>query len=147
MVIISDSLPNSVFSIPFLSEVITISYVEQVSVDLNVLSNYQVLRLEYNPLPRLVVSSLQKLSSPETWVFQRRFIDLQTVIVQEVSDNKLSVRVFRLRRSKDCVKSKRDLLINPLEEIFFGRLWYQSKNVSQRIFLWTDSVVRRNDNI
>lgn len=65
MVIISDPLPNCVLSVPFLCKVIAVSYVEQVPVDLNVLSDYQILRLEYSPLPCLVVPSLQKLSGPE----------------------------------------------------------------------------------
>jgi hypothetical protein len=86
-----------------------------------------------NVLMVLVLSSFQELARRETRVLGGGFVNLQTVIVEVVSDDELANGVFGLRVVQHRVEPKTDLLVDPLEEVLLGRLGHQLVNVAQRV--------------
>lgn len=70
---------------------------------------------------------------------------METVVVQVVGDNELSDGIFWFGVIEFCGKSKADLLVDPLEEVFLRWLWHQLVNVAQRVLLRADSVMGRYD--
>lgn len=59
---------------------------------------------------------------------------MQTIVVQVVSDDKFTDGVFRFRVVENSCEPETDLLIDPLEKVFFGRFGHQLVNVPQRVF-------------
>jgi hypothetical protein len=99
------------------------------------LTHYYVLRLEHVSSLRFIDAPLQELPRPKSRIFNRRLVNLQTIIVQIVGKNELSVTVFRFSISQYSIEPQRDLLIDPFKEILLGRFRNQSEDISQRIFL------------
>lgn len=56
---------------------------------------------------------------------------MQTIVIEVVSDDELTVTVLRFRGSEDCIEAKADLLVNPLEEIFLGWFGNKTEDVSK----------------
>lgn len=139
--------PLGVFGVPLLGEIIAISQVIQVPVDLDVLAHNQVFRLHHLPAVGLVGPSLQELAVPEAGVLGGRLVYLQAIVVEVVGDDELAVAVLGLGRGEDCVEAEADLLVDPLEEVLLGRLGDQSEDVAQRVLLRADAVVRRDDDV
>lgn len=55
---------------------------------------------------------------------------MYAVVIQIECDDEFSVRIFRLRVSLDSREPEANLLVNPFEEIFFGRFRHQSVDIS-----------------
>ena len=126
-----ESCPHSVLGIPFFTEVITVTQMEVIAVDANVLSNDHVLRFDYFATAQFVFTPLQKLTRPEPRVFVVRLVDLQTIIIQEISNDETTISILRFRISKNSIKPQRYLLVDPLEKVLHWRFRHQSINVTQ----------------
>lgn len=91
---------------------------EPVSVDLEVLTNYHV--MGFNELFVVVFegSSFKEFSIPKAGVFRWGFINLKSIIIQEVGNDEASVCILGFRLCEDSIKSEGNLLINPFKEVF-----------------------------
>ena len=88
-------LPLSILSIPFLSEVVAVGNVVLVAIDVDVLADDKVFWFYHLALEGFVLASLEEFASPETVVFGRVLVDLEAVVIQEISDDELSFAIFR----------------------------------------------------
>lgn len=120
---------------------------EPMSIDLEILANYHVMGFDELFVVVFEGSSLEEFTVPETWVFSWGLIDLKSIVVQEVSDDKASICVLWFWFCEYCIESEGDLLINPLEEVLLWGFRDQSEDIPEGIFLWTYSIVRRDDDI
>lgn len=91
-----DLFPNSVLGIPLFGEVITVSDMEVISVDSELLPNDQMLWFVNYAFFVFVLSSFQELACRESRVLCWWFIDLETVIVEVVCDDELADSVLWL---------------------------------------------------
>jgi hypothetical protein len=139
--------PFRVLSVPLLGEIIAVSQVVQIPVDLDVLPHDQVFRLDHVAPIGLVRPPLQKLTVPEPGVLGRWLVDLETVVVEVVGDDELAVAVLGLGRGEVGVEAEADLLVHPLEEVLLGRLGDQSEDVAEGVLFGADAVVRRDDDV
>lgn len=57
------------------------------------------------------------------------------------------INIFWLIGVEDGIESQVDLVINPFEEVLSRGLGNQSIYIAKRVFLITDAVVRRDDDI
>lgn len=72
---------------------------------------------------------------------------METVVIKIVGDDELTVAIFGFRSSENCVETKADLLIDPLEEVLLGRLGNQSEDISKGILFRADAVVWWDDDV
>lgn len=72
---------------------------------------------------------------------------MKAVVVQVVSDDELSIGVLGLGSGEYSVKAETDLLVDPFEEVFFGRLGDEFENIPQGVLFGADAVVGRNDDV
>lgn len=94
-----------------------------------------------------VLASFKELSCWESWVLCWWFVDLETVVIKVVCDDKLTNCIFWFGIVEGRSESQTDLLINPFEKVFLWWFGDQFINVSQGVLLWSDTIVWGNYNV
>ena len=72
---------------------------------------------------------------------------MKTVVIQVVCDDEFTNGVLWFGVVELSCESETDLLVDPLEEIFFWWFWDQLENVAQRVLFRTNTVVWWDDDV
>lgn len=115
------------------------------SIDLDILANYQVLWFVNLSLEILVLAPFKEFTCWKSRVFGWWLVNLETIVVEVISDDEFTNSILRFGITEHCVKPQTDLLVYPFEEILLWRFRNQFVNVAQWILFRADSIVRRND--